>query len=479
MHNNQTITFVLDGKLRTIDFSIEKHYSPNTTLLNYLRSLPNHKGTKEGCAEGDCGACTIVVASLTSSEQLEYKAINACLVLLPMIHGKQIITIENLDEQGKLHPIQQSYLDHHASQCGFCTPGFIMSSLSLYKSNTQISAPVINDRLAGNLCRCTGYQPIIDATTEVCKKPQADHFTKNEQQIIALLKSISQDSLLIEQAPYSYYRPASLHELLQIRKQHPSAIIISGATDVALQLTNNFEQLPEIIDLAGIVELHEINISKQNISFGAACNLNLVQEHLTAEFQALSNILHVFGSHQIRNLASIGGNIASASPIGDLLPVLISYRAKLQLASTDGTREMLLKDFLIGYRKTAIKANEIILSVGIPVPEKGTIIKSYKISKRVDLDISSVSACFRLRLKNSIIEDIDMNYGGMAASVVQANQTINYLLAKEWNHSSLAKAIELLKSEFNPISDARATAEGRILMAINLFRKFFNETCQL
>lgn len=478
MEEGQTyIEFILDGKIRKLDFQAEG-ISPTTTLLQYLRSLPNRKGTKEGCAEGDCGACTLVLALLSEDGKLRYKAVNSCLIFLPMVHGKQIITVEDLEQDGKLHPIQQAYYNFHASQCGYCTPGFVMATLPLYKSSFLLNEKEIRHQLAGNLCRCTGYKPIIDASVSICNSAGEDQFSDEETRITELLQSIINRSkaIFISVNNQLFSSPFSLQEAQSYRDAYPGAILISGATDIALRVTKKHEVLAHILDLSQIRELKIFRQMEQEISIGAGLSLSEIELLIKNDFPALAEMFYWFGSAQIRNLATLGGNIASASPIGDSLPVLMAYNARLVLQSVDGQREVPIENFISGYRKTVLFENEIITKIIIPMPEKESIVRFYKNSKRNDLDISSVSAAFRFKWVQGKVEDIAIYYGGMAATTVRAVKTEAFLSGKTWGLKTVEEATLILSDEFTPISDARANAEGRKIMAGNLLLRFWFDT---
>lgn len=475
-----TISFVLDGKIETIKFDSET--KPTTTVLNYLRKNPCHKGVKEGCAEGDCGACTIVIGELNHEQKLNYNAIDSCLVFLPMIHGKQLITVENLKQTKNnkevLHPVQQEMVDCNGSQCGYCTPGIIMSMFALYKSENNPDKEIIEDALTGNLCRCTGYKPIIEATAKACVNNGEDQFVENEKQIIDLLLQIKKksNSIVITTDSQKYYQPKTKAEAFKLRNEMLSSVLISGATDVALRVTKRHEVLKEIIDLSNIEELKKCTRTDFLIKFGAGMSLEEVKQIAKNELPALHETLAVFGSKQIRTLATLGGNLGSGSPIGDTLPILMAYDAEIKLQSVDGDRLINMNHFILGYRETERKPNEIITSVIINKPAANTKIKFYKVSKRKDLDISTVSAGFSVTLKDNKVDTIILAYGGMAATTKRVTEAEVFLTANEWTRGNIEQAMEMVQKAFTPVSDARSGAEFRSIAAKNLLLKFWNET---
>ena len=314
----ETIQFVLNDRVVSVDFKTNPLLKPTTTVLNYLRSLPFHKGVKEGCAEGDCGACTVVIAEAIECK-LQYKTVDSCLVFLPMIHGKQLITVENLADAGTLHPVQQEMVNHNGSQCGYCTPGVVMSLFGLYKNHQGPQREVIEDALTGNLCRCTGYRAIIEAAEHACSCVDDDKFKHHEANIVGLLNEINQNSAPIEILTLSqhYYKPLQLADAIALRKQHPSAVIIGGATDTALRQTKKHELLQEVLDISGINELKYFVEEKDTYRVGSGLSLEQLKSYSATTLPALHQIIKIFGSVQIRNLATIGGTVGSASPIGD------------------------------------------------------------------------------------------------------------------------------------------------------------------
>lgn len=471
-----SVSFVLDGRIVTEHFS--ERVSPTTTVLNYLRSLPKHKGVKEGCAEGDCGACTVALGELNSDSNITYKAIDSCLVFLPMIHGKHLVTVENLKlANGELHPVQQAMVETGGSQCGYCTPGIVMSMFSLYKNQDHPTRHEIDDALTGNLCRCTGYKPIIEAAARSCVHKGIDSFSSNEVAIRAMLRMIEDNSALIATGTQSYFQPKTLLEALTLKHQHPDAIVICGATDVALRVTKRHELLSKVLDLSCIVELRSIRDEGEQIRIGAGVPLSELHPIVKKAFPPLAETLDVFGSLQIRNLATLGGNLGSASPIGDTLSALIPSRATVVLQNVSGKREVLLDEYVTGYRKTVRTADELIVEVILPKLGANTFVKWYKVSKRKDLDISTVSAGFRLELNGSNqINSAMLVYGGMAERVKRATTAEKFLQGKNWSRQAVDEAMLLIDKDFTPISDARGSAEFRTIAARNLLLKFWTET---
>ncbi|MBP8074274.1 MAG: FAD binding domain-containing protein, partial [Bacteroidia bacterium] len=331
------ISFWMDDRRVDIDFGKETQWRPTTTVLNYLRSLPNHKGTKEGCAEGDCGACTVAIAEADENGKMTYRAIDSCLVFLPMIHGKHLISVENLGTSEELHPVQKAMVDCDGSQCGYCTPGFIMSLFALYKTAQIPDREEILDALTGNLCRCTGYRPIVEAAAKSCSGHCQDRIWAKEPMVAAELKEVKihQPSVEITTIENTYFRPSSMEEALKIRQERPEALIVCGGTDVGLMVTKKKLNLPLVLDLSGIESLRGTEETADGLKLGASLSLEKVKSICKSRFPAMYDMLAVFGSRQIREQASLGGNVANASPIGDMPPVLMALDASVQLQSLE------------------------------------------------------------------------------------------------------------------------------------------------
>ncbi len=477
MIKQNTVRFVLDNRIVEITFDGSVDFRPSTTVLQYLRSLDRHKGTKEGCAEGDCGACTVVVAEPGENGRLAYKTVDSCLLFLPMLHGKQLITVENLADGKQLHPVQESLVQNHGSQCGYCTPGMVMSMFGIYKNHVSPSRSEIEEGLAGNLCRCTGYRSILEATGKACKNKETDHFNREETEIASLLSGIASgpETLELTAGGQRYFKPFTLSEALRLVAGHPDAVVMAGATDVALRQTKRHEFLPLLIDISAVEEFSETLEQPGQFRIGAGITLERLRSWSHERLPMVHSMLNRFGSLQIRNMATIGGNIGSASPIGDLLPVLIACRARVAIAGPEGERESGIEEFIRGYHAVDLKPGELIAAVILPVPPPEDIFFTYKVSRRRDMDISTVSAAFRMRLSGGKIEEIILAYGGMAATPVRAKATEKFLTGRTWSEETVREAMLLLSDEFTPLSDARAEAPYRRTACANLLMKFFLE----
>ena len=460
------IEFILNDELIKIN-----NVDTNVSVLNYLRIDKRLTGTKEGCASGDCGACTAIIAELTNNK-LEYKAINTCIMFLYSLHGKQLITVEHLSNS-KLHPVQQSMVDNHASQCGFCTPGFVMSMFGMYKDKVKPSNQNIDEYLAGNLCRCTGYNSIKKAAKKMYSYGRKDKFSKNENKIIKLLKKIKHNDVLISKNDNKFYIPINLKNLIQYTQNNKQYKFVTGGTDIALEVTKKNKNINSLIYLGNNKDLNYIKIKENYINIGSATPINKIIPILKKYYPSFADMFDRYGSTQIRNVASIGGNLGSASPIGDSLPALLALNAKLILQSKN-QRLLNIKDFFKAYRKTALKNKEFIKEIRIPIL-KSHIFKCYKISKRIDDDISSLFVAYLMKLKNNIIIDINIAYGGMDSIPNFAFKTQKYLIGKEFNLKNIDKSKQMIEKDFTPLTDVRASSTYRKLVSKNLMDRLFLE----
>ena len=469
---SSTIRFIHKNKVLSIH-----NPDPNETILNFVRTKLGKTGTKEGCAEGGCGACTIVLGELKKSKII-YKAINACIAFVPTLAGKQLILVEDLvSGDGSLHPIQKAMIDYHGSQCGFCTPGFVMSLFAMYKNYSFYKDDIIRDSISGNLCRCTGYRPIIDAAKSLNKISKFDFFKRNQQLSISLLKKIKQKSIAISNKNRKYFAPKNVNELKKILKQYPNSKLLSGGTDVSLVVTKERKDLDSLIYMNSIDELNYIKKNKNYIEVGATTPLIDFELFIKKYFPDFAQILKRYGSTQIRNVCTIAGNIATASPIGDTLPLLLSLDSQIIIKDKNKTKILPLNGFFINYRKTKLKRGQFIHSIRIPLLLK-SIFKAYKISKRIDDDISSVCASFNVELKNNKVKKIRVAYGGMANIPKRAINCEKILLNSSLSDNIISKAKKSLEKDFKPITDVRASQKYRMEVAKNLLEKCFLEIKQ-
>ena len=397
---SNSIKFIFEDKIKEI-----QNPNPNETILNYVRLKLKKTGTKEGCAEGGCGACTIVIGELKKNNII-YKAINSCIAFVPSLEGKQLLIVEDLiSKNGSLHPVQNAMVKYHASQCGFCTPGFVMSLFAMYKNYSSYNNKIIQDSIAGNLCRCTGYRPIIAAAKSLNNENQLDQFKKNKKNIISLFKKIKQKNISINNFNKKYFAPRTVNELKKVIKKYPKAKLLSGGTDISLIVTKQKKDIDNIIYLNSIDELNYIKEKSNYIEIGATTSLIEFESFIKKYYPDFNSILQRYGSVQIRNVATIAGNIATASPIGDTLPLLLSLDASVVLQDFKKKIILPLKNFFISYRKTKLKAGQFISSIRIPIFKKN-IFKAYKISKRIDDEISSVCGSFNLEIVDKKIKPI-------------------------------------------------------------------------
>lgn len=459
--------FVLNGAPVAIE-----GWSPTTTLLQWLRRT-GRVGTKEGCAEGDCGACTVAVLDPGHCGQAPaWHAVNACLVLLPTLHGREVVTVEGLARADRsLHPVQAAMIEQLGSQCGYCTPGVVMSLFEAHYRRDLDAPWKLDDQLCGNLCRCTGYRPIGDAARATAGLGHDDGFAN------AMTRPVEVCRLSYTHDGSRFERPASLAELWDVLGHHPNHRIVAGATDLGLEVTKRHRSFPCLVALDGIPELRQLESGPHGWSLGAAIPLSALEAWSAGPVPALGRMLRFFGSRQIKNRATLGGNLCNASPIGDLAPVLMALSADVVVGSARGERRLALEEFLIGYRKTALAAGEVLLRVHIPRPAPGVRFGAYKVSKRRELDISTVCAGFSVRTDGAaIVEEIRLCYGGMAETTARAHHVEAALRGGPWTREAIEAAVTTLDRDFRPISDLRGSAWYRRTVARNLLIGFWLET---
>ncbi|MFV0490680.1 MAG: xanthine dehydrogenase small subunit [Pseudorhodobacter sp.] len=473
MPHHSQIRFLLNGDEVTLD-SV-----PGTqTLLDYLRIARNLTGTKEGCAEGDCGACTVLVGRLQDGA-LHYETVNACIRFLASLNGCHVVTVEYLSgPDGRLHPVQQAMVDHHGSQCGFCTPGFVMSLYALWMRNPMPTVAQVETALQGNLCRCTGYEPIIRAALAINNygAPVSDHLNREREDVTARLKAL-RVSDRIETGPDDdrAILPADLDDLAQVLGEYPKATIVAGSTDVGLWVTKFMRPISPVVFIGHLDDLKCIDLTDSTLTLGAAVTYSEAEPMIREAFPHLGDYWNRIAGWQVRNMGTIGGNIANGSPIGDTPPVLIALRAEVTLQKAGGSRTLPLEDFFIDYGKQDREAGDFVVGIRIPRPTPGQIDAAYKISKRRDEDISSVAAGISVTVDNDTISDARIVFGGMAATPKRAGQAEAALIGRPWGETAFEAAAEALGRDFTPLSDWRASADYRLLVAGNLMRRFFLE----
>ena len=453
---------------------------PNITVLDYLREHLDKKGSKEGCASGDCGACTVVLGE-SDGEVMRYKSINACITLLASLHGKQLITVEDLKTDQQLHPVQQAMVDCHGSQCGFCTPGFVMSMFAYRKNNLTATRAGINEALGGNLCRCTGYRPIVEAAVQMFEPDAIDQFTETETTATKKLNQIKQfgnksgDQVVLNAQGRTFYSPASVTELANLLLKHPNARLIAGGTDLSLELTQFLRNIDVLIYTGRAEGLDTVKETDSQIDIGSAATYSKAKSILVQYFPDLEELIDRLGSRQIRNQGTIGGNVGNASPIGDMPPVLIALGAQLVLRKGDTTRIIDVADYFVKYKVTSQQTSEFIERIIIQKPQANENFRVYKISKRMEDDISASCGAFNIEIEKGLVKRIAIAYGGMAEIPKRATHCENSLLNKPWNEHTIQLAMAELAKDFSPISDFRSSAEYRLLVSQNFLQRLFLE----
>ena len=470
--------FLLNQNSTPIDLGA---INPNTTVLEWLRNN-QLVGTKEGCGSGDCGACTAVIGEIVTnnkSSKVEYKSINTCMALAYGLVGKHLVTVEGLAEEGKLHPSQKAMVLENGSQCGFCTPGFVMSLFALYQNKNSVDLHQINEALSGNLCRCTGYKPIIAAAFSMFNEKSdepLDYYKKNQKNITKILGELNNPkhiSLSYKKSnkTIKYDAPSTINELSNVLINSTSANIIAAGTDLSLEITQSMKEFSHIVSVNQVIELKEIKDNAKELEIGAAVSYEDAASCLITNWPDLGPFLQRFASLPIKNWATIGGNIANASPIGDMPPVLIALDAKLKLRKGPVSRTINLEDFFITYKKTVIQQGEFIESIIIPKPNENQRLITHKMSKRYEDDISAVCMAINITSTNNKPESFKIAFGGMSGIPQRSNILENFLL-KNWQEDNIAAlSYKVLKEEFSPFTDVRATSEYRLQVSANLIKK--------
>ncbi len=449
---------------------------PMRTLLDYLRLDEKSKGTKEGCNEGDCGACTVALGSLEDG-RVVYEPVNACILLLGQIDGKELVTVDDLAVNGKLHPVQKAFVDNHASQCGFCTPGFVMSLFTLYHAGKKPTRQEIVDHIAGNLCRCTGYRPIVDAAVKSCTGKPADAWASEAKATATQLATLNDGvDAFVGSAKSFFAAPASQESLAKLYAEHPDATIVAGATDVGLWITKQLRTLPKIIYVGRAKGLDKIIDQGAHISIGASATYAEAESHLASIDPDIGEVIRRLGAKQVRASGTIGGNIANGSPIGDSPPMLIALGATLRLRHGENERRIPLEDFFVAYGKQDRAAGELVWRVDVPKLKENEAFRAYKLTKRFDQDISAVMSAFKFTLDGRAITSARIAFGGMAATPKRALKSeaalrgVSLDAPKDWE-----RAIADMAVDYQPIGDMRASAEYRLVTARAFLHKALME----
>jgi xanthine dehydrogenase small subunit len=523
MQASRPIRFVHRGQVVTV-----ADLPATTTVLGWLREQSMSCGTKEGCNEGDCGACTVIVAELADSDDalitpsakasvvggLSLRPVNACIRLLPTLDGKALLTVEDLKQiaangegcapaaagsspmamiaaSATLHPVQRALVDHHASQCGFCTPGFAMSLAAVYEQHseagTRPTRPELADALAGNLCRCTGYRPILDAGLAMFDLPPCRLATAP---LVAALRQLAADPALVYCATPAadpvaassqrFFAPRSVADLADLRAAMPQATLLAGCTDIGLWVNKQFRDLGDIVWLGSVDALKRIAVADGELEIGAGATLEDAWAALAGHWPSLLEIGLRFAGPPVRHAGTMGGNVANGSPIGDSAPVLIALGARIVLRQGEIERELSLDDFYLDYMKNRLQPGEFVRAIRIPLPDPADagqrFVRAYKLSKRYDCDISGLAAVMSLRLEGGVVSEARLVFGGMAAIVKRARGAEAELVGQPWSASRVEAAMKALDGDFQPLSDLRASADYRRRAARNLLWKLWLET---
>ena len=480
---SQPIRFFHRGAVVEVDDA-----APTRTVLDWLREDARCTGTKEGCNEGDCGACTVVIGTAAAPGDpaavrgLALQTVNACIQFLPTLDGKALFTVEDLKAMNadKLHPVQEAMVECHGSQCGFCTPGFVMSLWSAYEHHqacaTQPTRQQLADELSGNLCRCTGYRPILDAGQRMFDLPSTSIDTAP---VLAALKSMTREtafSYIATAGGERFHAPTTLAELATLREANPTAQVLAGSTDVGLWVNKMFRPLGDIIFVGEVAEMKSVVEKDGELYIGAGASLEAAWAALAKRVPELTDVWLRFASPPIRNAGTMGGNVANGSPIGDSPPVLIALDAQIELRKGARVRRMLLADFYIDYMKNRLEAGEFVQGIAVPLAAMQRQVRAYKISKRFDCDISALCAGLAIELDGGTVKSVRLSYGGMAGIVKRGAKAEAALVGQPWTQATVNAAKVALTEDFKPLSDMRASAAARLQVAQNLLQRFWLET---
>jgi xanthine dehydrogenase small subunit len=477
----QQVRFLLGQELRELD-----RVDPTMTVLDWLRLVERRTGTKEGCNEGDCGACTVAIGRLVDG-RIRYRAVNACIRFVGQLDGCQLLTVEDLAQpDGAPHPVQRAMVECHGAQCGFCTPGFVMSLFGLYEnaakpehSDTALSPQKVDDALAGNLCRCTGYASIAAAAHRMLQlsRGEPDRLTAGRPDTVARLEALAAEAAVtIGDAGRWFHAPASVDTLADLLLEHPDARIVAGATDVGLWVTKDLRLLERVIDIGRVRELQRIDDIGDALAIGAGVTYADAMPILAKLYPDLGEVFRRLGGEQVRNVGTIGGNIANGSPIGDSPPMLIALGARLVLRRGEQRREIPLEDFFIDYGRQDRRPSEFVETIVLPKPGPGLRFRAYKVSKRFDQDISAVLGAFALTIEDGKVGSARIAYGGMAATPRRAFKAEAALIGRPWTEPTIETAMAAIAEDFTPITDWRASAGYRARVAANLLRRLLVET---
>lgn len=476
MSSRNTIAFYLNNQYQEVgpDFA-------RLMLSDYLRYQSCLTGTKVVCAEGDCGACTVLISRFPLKGKPDFMTLNSCIIPVALLHGRHIITVEAISYQDRFHEVQRAMVEGNGSQCGFCTPGFIVAlaglcEKKLEQNNQQMNEKEIKNHLTGNLCRCTGYQDIIDSVQTVnLKKEQTLKDRYHNKDIAQKLQSVAGESVFLEGEDFSFFAPKTYSEAINYLNEKKDVQIIAGATDLGVACNKRKTKFSHLMSLCLIEEAFEMNICDKKVVIGPWVTIAELRRFLKGKIDEYVRYLDIFASPQIKNIATVVGNIVNASPIGDSAPPLLALGGQISLSSSKGERTLELDQFFTGYRKTALAPEELVTKICFPLPNKSAFFKCYKNSVRKDLDISTVNVAITLEVEHNVIKKIKIAAGGIAATPLRLKATEEFLLEQSITEQVVTQACQIAQKEFNPLNDLRGSAAYRRILVSNYIRRFFNE----